>query len=125
MILYTILGILISGGDDTETSVEFFNPTTGHHCDLPSLLDERVDHTSDGLDLCGGLYTRTTCITLSSGRWVTSHALAEERRYHTSWSSEAGLILMGGRDTDTTETISEGEYGGKIGFTMQYSTWYQ
>jgi len=117
-------GILISGGVDTYTSVEVYSPGAGG-CVLPSLPDERGGHSSDGASLCGG-YTRTTCITFSSGQWVTSHALAEKRAEHTTWNNkeEGKIILMGGWGSGdrTTETITEGENNGVTGFPMKYNT---
>ena len=115
----SILGILISG---FGSSVEVFNPTTGHHCELPSLPDVRTGHTSDGVTLCGGEYTMDTCITFNSGVWVTSHALTEGRYGHCSWTTEEGkIILLGGEFSDfVTEILTEGVYEGVPGFTMQY-----
>jgi len=104
--------------------VEVYSP--GYHCELPSLPDMRYGHTNDGATLCGGEKTRSSCITFSSGKWVTSHALAEERRYHTSWNNkeEGKIILMGGYSgsASTAETIKEGENDGVPGFTLKYTT---
>jgi len=115
-------GILISGGGGgAETSVEVFSPS--YQCILPSLPDKRSAHTSDGMTLCGGHPTSTTCTTFSSGKWVTSHALAEKRAFHTSWNKkeEGKIILMGGFFSGTTtETITEGEYDGLPGFNIIY-----
>jgi len=115
------LGILISGGIDAEKSVEVFSPD--YQCVLPSLPDKRSHHTSNNMTLCGGI----TCITFSSGKWVTSHALAEPRNVHTSWNikEEGKIILMGGgyNGGNTTETITEGDYDGVPGFSMKYNTW--
>ena len=106
--------------------MEVFYPTDDKQsCVLPSLPDQRHGHTMDSLDICGGsvLNTSTTCITFTSGQWVTSHALTEERAHHTSWSTEAGIFLMGGYfSPNTTEIITEGEYDGVPGFDMQYDT---
>ena len=98
--------------------MEVYSPN--HHCVLPSLPDTRVGHTSQEGTLCGGVYTRTTCITFSSGKWVTSHALAEMRSYHTSWNNkeEGKIILMGGYDS---ETITHEKIDGVLGFPMKYS----
>jgi len=118
-------GILISSGDDTMTRVELYSPS--YHCELPSLPDHMVSHTSDEGTLCGGIITGTTCITFSSGKWVTSHALAEERVGHTSWNNkeEGKIILMGGWGSDTTtEIITEEEKDGVPGFPMKYKTVY-
>ena len=77
----------------------------------------------DSLEICGGYYTSTTCITFTSGQWVTSHALTEERLEHTSWSTQDGIVLMGGSYSGmTTEIISEGEYEGVPGYDLQYNT---
>merc|ERR1712013_720181 len=74
---------------------------------------------------CGGFYSSptNTCITFTSGKWVTSHALTGRRDAHTCWSTDAGTILMGGEDSGrTTELISQGEYDGIPWFDMQYNT---
>ena len=123
-------GILISGGKGTETSVEVYSPGVNYHCLLPPLPDKRGGHTSDGMTLCGGYKTERTCITFSSGKWVTSHALTEKRVGHTSWynKEEGKIILMGGMDqsewfgigVNTTETITEDEYNGVPGFSIKY-----
>merc|ERR1719153_1845604 len=80
------------------------------------------------MTLCGGgIYTDRTCITFSSGKWVTSHALAEKRYEHTSWNNkeDGKIILMGGAHSGrTTETITEGEDDGVPGFSMKYKTDY-
>ena len=77
----------------------------------------------DSLEICGGRSSMTTCITFTSGQWATSHALTEQRVAHTSWSTEAGVVLMGGRYRGrTTEIITEGEYEGVPGFDLQYNT---
>ena len=121
----TIPGILISGGVDTESSVEVLNPTTGKTCSLPSLPDQRGGHTSTGLTLCGGRDTRTSCITFSSGEWVTSHTLAGSRVYHSAWMTNKNIILIGGWDSGTTsETLIEGVASTEPGFKLKYDTRY-
>merc|ERR1712013_734083 len=121
----TTEGILISGGDDS--SVEVFNPTTGQSCELPSLPYQRSGHTMDGMTVCGGVFTGNgnTCITFSSGEWVNSHALAQDRSDHCSWSTRDGIMLLGGDMWDsqtTTETVRLGEFDSQLGFTLQYRT---
>ena len=103
--------------------MEVFYPTDDKQsCVLPSLPDERWYHTMESLEICGGRYTRTTCITFTSGQWVTSHAFTKERSSHTSWSTEDGVVLMGGYSGRTTEIITEGEYEGVPGYDLQYNT---
>jgi len=117
-------GILLSGGFAANTSVEVFNPNTNKSCLLPSLPEQRLCHTMDYLTICGGMYTFTSCITFSSGEWVTSHSLPEERWYHNSWVMEAdSILLLGGLESpDTTDVVSEGVYEGGQGFRMDSST---
>ena len=106
------------------TRVELYSPS--YHCELPSLPDRMFSHTSDEGTLCGGGFTSTTCITFTSGKWVTSHALAEKREYHTSWynKKEGKIILMGGINNggNTTEIIAEEGDDGVPGFPMKYHT---
>jgi hypothetical protein len=81
----------------------------------------------DGLLICGGgsynSTTLTTCLSFTSGQWITSHTLVESRYYHTSWQTEQGLVLMGGGGSpDTSEiVVMTGEQGGPS-FAMQYPT---
>ena len=90
----------------------------------------------NSLLVCGGYYwdTTTTCLTFSSGKWMTSHSLVEERNGHTSWQTEEGVVvLMGGDDkggdgsqTDsptTSELVQMGGEQGEPSFPMQYRTW--
>ena len=100
-----------------------FQVSTGQSCSLPSLPDGRAGHTSHSLTLCGGLFTPTTCISFSSGVWVPSHSLAEEREDHTSWQREEGLLLLGGYySPTTTELLTEGSEEGVPAFSLQYIT---
>ena len=135
--------------EGVSDSVEVFNPTTGQSCELPSLPDERFGHIMDNLTICGGMDplllqpcdvqcptcpncpcpTCLNCLTFSSGQWETSHALTVDRFGHTSWSTDTGIILLGGyvQETDymggnTTETVTEAEYNGVPGFPLHYIT---
>ena len=100
-----------------------YQVSTGHTCTLPSLPDERAAHTINTLTLCGGYDTLTSCISFSSGVWVPSHSLAEERSSHTTWQREEGLLLLGGRySPTTTELLTEGSEEGVPAFSLQYST---
>ena len=127
-------GIIISGGYGSFardlSSVEVFDPTNGQSCELPSLPADRESHSMDGLTICGGsdissltgtTDTNTTCITFSSGEWVTSNTLVEERVSHSSWDTDAGTILLGGYySPNTTEKVTQAENEGVPGFTLQH-----
>ena len=125
-------GIIISGGltgfaGPWLTSVEVLDPTTGQICSLPSMPHRRSGHTMESLTICGGdaynasdaIYT--TCITLSSSEWETSHTLGEKRGYHSSWVTEEGTMLLGGNySPNTTEIVKQTEFDAVPGFTLQH-----
>jgi len=119
---------MVSGGSGAYTSVEVFVPSTGLSCSLPDLPDEKQYHTMDSLIICGGTErqytTRTTCLSFTSGQWITSHTLVTERYGHSSWQTEQGVVLMGGKvSPDSSEFVAAEERGSSLGF-MQYSTLY-
>ena len=105
---------MIAGGDGTGTtkSAELFIPSTGQSCSLPGLPDKRSYHTMDTVDgiptLCGGCcspgvfstVTEKSCLQFSplssSGTWKKSLSLMRTRQNHASWTSCAGLVLIGG-----------------------------
>ena len=118
-----IPGILISGGFGTGTSVEVYS--LNNQCVLPSLPLGMIAHTSDEGTLCGGDYSSSPCLTFSSGKWVTIHALTGWRSGHASWNNkeEGKIILMGGSYSgNTTEIITGEEKDGVPGFPMKYNT---
>ena len=92
--------LLITGGIGTGTSVEVVSPSgVPLPCSVPPLPDPRNGHTQDGEVACGGgglWYTLSSCVSLTAFGWIESHHLTWERWGHVSWSSPAGLILMGG-----------------------------
>ena len=42
----------------------------------------------------------------TSGEWETSHSFTSERWAHTSWSSEGGILLIGGHDSPKTTELA-------------------
>ena len=77
----------------------------------------------DSLLICGGAYTYTTCITFSSGKWITSDNLYHRRDYHCSWQTEEGVVLMGGVVTgsqNTTEIVRVGVTQGRPTFPLKH-----
>merc|ERR1712183_515417 len=95
-------------------SVEVYVPSTGQHCQLPDLPEERWDQTMEKMELCGGWSynsddTKTSCLTLTDeGAWENTTTLLEERSDHCSWASPSGTILLGGgASLKTTEKILE------------------
>ena len=74
---------MISGGDPDDTagqSVEVYAPSTGQQCQLSDLPDVRSYHTMEAKTICGGKYTDTSCISLTSaGTWEKPTDLLKER----------------------------------------------
>ena len=121
-LVWLISVILITGGYDGSwlTSVEVFSPSGVRlPCSVPPLLASRYDHTQDGEVACGGGFGDTSCATLTASGWITSHLLTEKRHGHVSWSSPAGLLLMGDW---TTELLSDTGSSSTPSFGLEYET---
>ena len=62
-------------------------------CGLPELPDRRAAASLSGLEVCGGHYTRTNCLSLQTDTdpsWQESHTLSQPRRDHIAWQVELG-----------------------------------
>ena len=119
-----ISAILVTGGDDTLKSAEMLLSDGTPWCSVPNLPYETYAHSQSGLVACGGVYSKTSCFTLSEGQWTTSHSLLNIRYHHSSWSSPNGTILLGGEATDSrnsTEMLADSG-GSQQSFTLQYET---
>ena len=71
-----------SPSDSVGQSAEVFVPSTGYHCELPTIPGaKRSFHTmeKDKTMICGGAETKTSCLTLTGGTWQTTTTLLEER----------------------------------------------
>ena len=109
-----------SGGGDTGSSksIEIHNWDGTFRCEKPNALLEDTAHhtqtsykytasdTSNNLkyQVCGGYSTRarSICQTYDNRNIINRPKLAYERTSHVSWSSDEGLILMGGKHSPTT-----------------------
>ena len=108
--------ILITGGVlGSEKIVQVFKPWDNTVCKLPSLPDKRVGHVQSGSTLCGGFYSRRSCIQWkvqnNKPGWDTLNVeLKEDRTYSSLFriSEDNSLIIMGGDGTakDTSERVS-------------------
>ena len=106
------------------TSVELLHSDGSPWCSLPDLPESRWDHTQTGLEACGGggSATRTTCVRLEAGSWTPSHQLVEQR-FHLSWASPAGTLLMGGiLSPQTTELLDANTGDSVTSFPLKYHT---
>jgi len=125
-----VKGILVAGGSGSSSSnsqtTHVFIPSSKKTCDFPKLPERRYSHTLDTVGntpvLCGGDYTRggtyfdgkfsvnEICLQLTpptaSGNWSVS-AVTRGYTTHSSWSSKAGLILMGGFSSLKTEIVKD------------------
>ena len=104
--------------------VELFNPNTGTSCVITGKLDQpRYAHTGDGNLVCGG-YTGSdyisSCYNVATGATIN---LLNGRSSHTSWSTDAGVYLLGGSPSTnyrTTELVTGDST--QAGFGLQYDT---
>ena len=136
-------GLIISGGSTSGNSAEIYVPSTGQHCQLPDLPGSRRYHqTMEKLSVCGGTksLTRKSCLTLRNGTWETTTTLLEDRlsyftclvsfmlkiilifrRYHCSWDSPSGIILLGGWDSPTTTEKIQADGTSSYSFNLRYN----
>ena len=119
-----ITGGQLDGGAGT-TSVEVIL-SNGNLCTLPPLPEARQKHSQSGLTACGGNGfppAVDTCTTFSNGVWATSHNLDPRRRYHVSWNSPSGLMLLGGASSmQTTSLLSSTTSSVSDQFELLYNT---
>merc|ERR1711862_258163 len=113
----TTTAILVTGGQTTgvtiSKSVEVLKEDGTPLCMLPDMPGIKMDHTQSGLLACGSsVYSMSssntqTCISFSSGVWSETYTLINRRRWHVSWSSPIGIILMGGSSDDGVSSTTE------------------
>ena len=128
VILLSAEGIIITGGGGGSagiTSVEVLL-SNGTLCTLPPLPEGRYRHSQSGLTACGGHVSPTvhTCTTFSNGAWTTSHNLDPARRYHVSWNSPIGLMLLGGDSSEGNAALlsTTSSSSNSAQFEMPYDT---
>ena len=107
--------------------VELFNPNTGTSCVITGKLDQpRSSHTGDGNLVCGGWDggAISSCYNVATGVTIN---LLNARYKHTSWSTDAGIYLLGGSDGSgnkeqqrTTELVTGDTT--QAGFGLKYDT---
>ena len=107
--------MLITGGKGGRRSVEVYRANQSTPCVLPDLPDPYFDHTMDGTLVCGGgggQSTKRSCRRWNdnTGTWdLVTKSLQTCREGHVSWTPEddSRTFLMGGRQEDTSEIISQ------------------
>ena len=120
----TISVILVTGGNPGSNykSAELLKEDGSQLCKLPNLPDDRRDHSQSGLTSCGGADTQTSCVTLVSGQWTTSHTLQHSRYGHSTWMSSQGLVLIGGWPSSRTTELLNNNGGSSPSFELKYRT---
>jgi hypothetical protein len=118
--------VISGGGQALNKWVEVFVPSTGYSCLMPSLPDDRKDHTMNNMYVCGGddFFARDLCIQFVEGQWTSLSSTKESRDDHASWLTPQGLVLMGGsyNGGKSTEIITlKGGQGGP-GFNLNYES---
>ena len=118
----------MAGGKSGSTLdlVELFNPNTGTSCVITDKLDQPRDrHTGDRNLVCGGRESTfgddiSSCYNVATGDTIN---LLNGRYLHTSWSTEAGIYLLGGYPSSnlrTTELVTGDTT--QAGFELKYDT---
>ena len=87
-------------------------------------------HTQDNNLLCGGYFTRDTCLQWNSvnATWEELLTLDVKRFAHVSWTPDPdiGTYLMGGGDSEagTTTTLIKPDGSQEPGFPLKHNTVY-
>ena len=121
-----ISAVLITGGYAGKglSTVELYHPASGTTCIIPNLPDARTMHTQDNNLLCGGYFTRDTCLQWNSvnATWEELLTLDVKRFAHVSWTPDPdiGTYLMGGGDKESrgTTTLITPDGGQEQGFSL-------
>ena len=117
--------MLITGGYGGLYSAELYHPDRDSPCVLTDLPDKRYQHTQDGSLLCGGLYTRRSCLRWNAGAWdKVTEALTADRYGHTSWTPADGSVtyLMGGEESHKTSEVIDQDNGVTSSFPLEHRT---
>ena len=120
-----VAAILVVGGDPSDSlrSVEALTTDGTPLCTLPDLPDQIIGHTIDNHIICGGYYTKTSCLHYVAGKWTKyKNDLKFKRLFHVSWQRQDGeVILIGGENYNsrkTSEVVSSS--GHQKGFNVQH-----
>ena len=71
--------------------------------------------------ICGGTYTRSSCLHYVAGKWTKYRNDLKFKRYrHVSWRRQDGEVLLigGGESKKTSEVVSSS--GHQKGFNLQH-----
>ena len=74
--------ILVTGGTPEFTSVEALTSFGTPLCVLDYLPDNRSRYTMNEDMLCGGFYTKESCLHYIAGGWTNKQNLIEDRYQH-------------------------------------------
>ena len=113
-----------SGSTSTLDVMELFNPISKTSCVVTAKLDQPRDrHTGDGNLVCGGWDggAISSCYNVVTGDTIN---LLNARYKHTSWSTAAGIYLLGGEPSSTVGGTTELVTGDttQAGFGLKYDT---
>ena len=114
----------MTGGYGAATSAEVLFTNGSSICELPLMSQTKYRHTQSGLTACGGIRSASNCIKFEDGSWTTlTDNLVEERRYHSSWVTPDGDILLigGGGSLTTTEIVYQNGTSSRS-FDLKYNT---
>ena len=92
-------------------------------CTLPDLPDDRISMTMDNNIMCGGYFTKSSCLYFVDGEWTKYRIdLETERSGHVSWQRPDGEVILIGGEFEYVERTSEvvSSSGHRKGFTLQH-----
>jgi len=123
------LAILVTGGQFHALSADLISTNGTEICGLSQMPHYKYYHTQSGLTACGGYGSDPegqSCLKFQSGSWTTlTDNLVFERRYHSSWITPDGdILLIGGFHNATTTEIVYQNGTSIRSFDLTYDTVY-
>ena len=121
------LAILVTGGQFHALSADLISTNGTEICGLSQMPHYKYYHTQSGLTACGGYGSDPegqSCLKFQSGSWITlTDNLVFERRYHSSWITPDGdILLIGGFHNATTTEIVYQNGTSIRSFDLNYDT---
>jgi len=119
-------GLIITGGQGAETSIETFPPDDANCMNIPPFPAGRIGHTLSVVEngrqlvVCGGSGAETSCISWISGEeeWTHYATLRQRRTAHAAVRINERIFILGGYESSKTGEIV-GDGGREL--TLQHS----
>ena len=100
---------VVGGSGPAGYSAEILHADGTSWCSKKLFSKQLYYHTLSGMTACGGVSINKECWPHHNITVTSPVSLRKKRTYHSSWNSDAGIVLMGGAySTSTSELVTNG-----------------